>query len=64
VSDDYLFGALGFLAAFGAGWELSQMTPRKPKYRPDQKGAALAVVFILVVLALAYFFGSDPPMPD
>jgi hypothetical protein len=45
--------------------ELSQMTKpqwwRNSKYRPDQKGAALALVIVLAVLLLMYWFGADPP---
>jgi hypothetical protein len=33
----------------------------KPKYRPDQKGAALALVLVLAVLFLMYWFGSPGP---
>ena len=34
------------------------------KFRPDQKGAALALAIILVVLGLMYVFGSPTPLPD
>jgi hypothetical protein len=59
----WVLASLLFLAAFAAGAELSQMTA-KPKYRPDQKGAALALVLLLAALFLMYFFGAPPPEPS
>ncbi len=40
------------------------MTKPKSKFQPDQKGAALALVIVLVVLFLMYFLGEPPPLPD
>ncbi len=40
------------------------MTKPRSKYRPDQKGAALALAIILVVLFAMYLFGEPPPLPD
>ncbi len=37
---------------------------RDSKYRPDQKGAALALCIVLAVLLLMYVFGGAPPLPD
>ncbi len=40
------------------------MTPRQSKFRPDQKGAFLALGIVLIVLFLMYWFGGAPPLPD
>lgn len=58
-----VFGFLVFLAAFAAGQELSQMTPRnlRPPYY-DRKVALSILAIMLIVLLLAYLFGT-PDLP-
>ncbi len=65
----YVLAFLMFCAAVAAGAELSQMTKPKwsdqrSKFRPDQKGAALALAVVLIVLFIMYACGGPAPMPD
>ncbi len=47
-----------------AGVRASRQLRRDSKFRPDQKGAFLALGIVLIVLFLMYWFGEPPPLPD
>jgi hypothetical protein len=62
----YVLAFLGFLAAFAAGQELSQMTVKRKRTNPppwpiDRKVGLSILAALLIVLALMYFLGSPGP---